>query len=109
VKSDGTIEYLFDVVLGSNGIRVRENVFPKRLNEREALQVPPTDPSQVLTQGEFLRRTQNLFEHSAAQNCRFYVVVYDATAPSEKELYKSILRTVEENFHKRLSLELAPF
>ena len=109
VKPDGTIEYLFDVVLASNGIRMRENAFPHRGKERESLPFPQTNPSEVLTEGEFLRRTQGLFESSAAQNCRFFVVVYDATEPSEKDLYKSLLRTVEGHFYKRLSRERAPF
>ena len=109
VKIDGTIEFLFDVVLGSNGIRMQENVFPNRDKERSTLPMPVTDPNEVLTEGEFLRRTVPLYNSSLAANCRFFVTVYDATGPTEKDLYKSLLRAVEGHFYKRLSFEPAPF
>lgn len=50
-----------------------------------------------------------LYDSSLVANCRFFVTVYDATGPAEKDLYKSLLRTVEGHFYKRLSLEPAPF
>ena len=109
VKTDGTIEFLFDVVLASNGIRMQENVFPNRDKERLTLPMPATDPNEVLTPSEFLSRTMPLYNSSLAANCRFFVTVYDATGPAEKDLYKSLLRTVEGHFYKRLSLEPAPF
>jgi hypothetical protein len=109
VKPDGTIEFLFDVVLASNGIRMRENVFPNRDKERSALPMAATDPNEVLTEGEFLRRTAPLYNSSLSANCRFFVTVYDATGPAQKDLYKSLMRTVEGHFYKRLSLEPAPF
>jgi hypothetical protein len=109
VKPDGTIEFLFDVVLASDGIRMRENLFPSRGRERAALPMPVTDASEVLTESEFVRRTQPLYDSSLAANCRFFVTIFDATGPAEKDLYKSLLRTVEGHFYKRLSNERAPF
>ncbi len=109
VKTDGAIEFLFDVVLASTGIRMQENVLPNRENERSTLPMPATDPNEVLTQDEFMRRTVPLYNSSLAANCRFFVTVYDATGPAEKDLYKSLLRTVEGHFYKRLALEPAPF
>jgi hypothetical protein len=109
VKPDGTIEFLFDVVLTSNGIRMRENLFPNRSKERDTLPMPVTDPNESLTSLEFLRRTLPLYQSSLAENCRFFVTVYDATGSTEKDNYKSLLRTVEGHFYKRLALESAPF
>jgi hypothetical protein len=109
VKPDGTIEFLFDVVLGSSGIRMRENVFPTRETERSALPMPVTSATEVLTPAEFLARTLPLFNSSLAANCRFFVTIYDATGDTEKDLYKSLLRTVEGHFYKRLALEPPPF
>jgi hypothetical protein len=68
-----------------------------------------TDPGEVLSERLFLDRTQPLFESSLAENCRFFVTVFDATGPAEKNRYKSLLRTVEGHFYKRLSLERSPF
>jgi hypothetical protein len=109
VKPDGTIEYLFDVVLTDDGIRMRENALPARSRERETLPMPTTDPSETLSPAEFLRLTGPLYESSLAANCRFFVTVFDATGPAEKDRYKKLLRTVEGHFYKRLSLDVAPF
>ncbi|MEK6777775.1 MAG: hypothetical protein AABY87_12990 [bacterium] len=109
VKADGTIEYLYDVVLSSNGIKMREYKYDHRERECALLPKPAVDPNELLSPTEFLQRTQPLYNHSLAQNCRFFVVVYDATGPTEKELYKQLLRTVEGHFYKRLDRGTAPF
>jgi len=109
VQPDGTIEFLFDVVLGTDGIRMRENVYPSRNKERKDLPMPSTNPLETITQSEFVTRTLPLYESSLAANCRFFVTVYDGTGPEEKERYKSLLRTVEGHFYKRLSRDSAPF
>lgn len=100
VKPDGTIEFLFDVVLTTNGIRMRENVYPARTKERSALPMPTIESSDTLTEAEFLTRTLPLYDSSLAANCRFFVTVYDGTGVEEKERYKSLLRTVEGHFSR---------
>jgi hypothetical protein len=105
----GAIEYLFDVVLASDGIRMRENAFPHRSEERNTLPLPVTNPEETLSPAEFSRRTFPLYESSLAKNCRYFVTVYDATGATEKDLYKSQLRTVEGHFYKRLAFDAAPF
>lgn len=109
VRPDGTIEYLYDVVLTSNGIKMREYLYPSRAAERALLAMPDVSPDTILTPAEFLVLTEPLFKHSLAENCRFFVVVYDDTGATEKELYKRLLRTVEGHFYKRLSRDPAPF
>jgi len=109
VREDGTIEFLFDVVLQSDGIRMRENILPLRARERSLLPIPSTRPDEVLSQGQFLQRTAALYQSSLAQNCRFFVTVYDSTGPTEKNLYKAVLKTVEGHFYKRLANATAPF
>lgn len=109
VKPDGTIEYLYEVVLGSNGIRMREFDYPARYEERSLLPMAEVKSEEVLSETEFLRRTRPLYEHSLAKNCRFFVVIYDGTAVHEKPLYKNLLRTVEGHFYKRLSQLDSPF
>jgi hypothetical protein len=108
-EPDGTIDYLYDVVLTSSGIRMREHLYPHRARERQLLPMPATDPQEVLLESVFLARTAPLFRHSKQNNCRFFVVIYDATASHEKPLYKSLLRTVEGHFYKRLDNGSAPF
>lgn len=109
VRPDGTIEYLYDVVLVSGGIRMREYVHPHRVDERVRYRMPVINPEEILSAGEFLTRTEPLYNESLAANCRFFVVVYDGTEPTEKELYKRLLRTVEGHFYKRLDRGPSPF
>jgi hypothetical protein len=108
----GQIDYLYEVVLTSAGIRMREYPYPdgsERAVQRRSLPAPRADPNQTLSEEEFLRGTKPLFDWSRQNDCRFFVVVYDATASHEKPLYKSLLRTVEGHFYKRLDNRLAPF
>ena len=42
--------------------------------------MPSTNPSETLTQLEFVTRTLPLYESSLAANCRFFVTVYDGPA-----------------------------
>lgn len=109
VKPDGTVEFLYDVVLGSRGIRMREYNYPGRNRERALLPLPKVNPNEVLSEEEFLRRTAPVYMSSLATNCRFFVVIYDATGPAQKELYKQQLSAVEGHFYKRLDRGPAPF
>jgi hypothetical protein len=109
VKPDGTVEFLYDVVLGSRGIRMREYNYPGRSRERALLPLPRVNPNELLSEEEFLRRTAPVYKSSLATNCRFFVVIYDATGPAQKELYKRQLSAVEGHFYKRLDRGPAPF
>ena len=99
VQPDGTIDYLYDVVLTSSGIRMKEYPYPSRAGERALLPMPPADPAETLSESEFLRRTLPLYRSSEAQNCRFFVWIYDGTGPQDKELYKRLRRAVEGHFY----------
>jgi hypothetical protein len=112
VEPDGTIDYLYDVVLGSDGtIRMRETENPSKGAERAEWPMPSVDAHERLTEGEFLRRTRSLYDYGqrAENKCRFFVVVYDDTGPQQKDVYKSLLKAVEGHFYKKLSDVAAPF
>jgi hypothetical protein len=110
VQPSGEIDFLYDVVLRSNGISMRERPNPHRARERARLPLPQVEPTEVLTSREFLRRTAPLYEHARKENCVFFVVVYDATEPHEKETFISLLRTVEGHFYKAFPPNaVAPF
>jgi|GEM_PF-1386274 len=100
VQPSGDIDFLYDVVLRSDGISMRERPNPAREAERARLPMPEVDPAEVLLPGEFLRRTAPLYAHARDDGCVFFVVVYDATAPHEKETFIRLLRTVEGHFYK---------
>lgn len=95
------IDYVYDVVLGSDGIRMRELAYGDRIQERGRIAVREADAKEVLSDQEFLRRTRPWYQYSVAQNCRFFVNVYDATLDTEKLTYKRLLKAVEGHFYKR--------
>lgn len=105
----GETDYLFDIVLTSEGLRVRERAPESRASEREKLSLERMNPEETLTIASFLQRTRGVFDFSVRQNCRFYVVVYDATAEHEKVLYKSLLQAVENHFYKKVASGTSPF
>jgi len=101
---EGRTEYIMDVALVSDGIRVRETIPEYRLVERSSLPLPQMDPAQVYTQSDFQIATKGLYDWSIANECRFYIFVYDGTAAHEKELYKELLRTAEGHFYKNFNV-----
>lgn len=107
-RSDGSIDYVFDVVLSSGGVKARRSSGAEGGVGREPA-LPPVDVSRLYSPGEFLSLTKTLFDWSRQQECRFYVVVYDATAVHEKDRYKELMQTVEGHFYKRQSNALPPF
>ncbi len=109
VNTDGTIDYIFDIVLTDAGIKIREHINPSRDRERSYLPMPTINPAEVLLPIDFRQRTYPLYEKSLQMECRFYVIIYDGTGPAEKETYKYLLKTVEDHFYKRLDYGPPPF
>jgi hypothetical protein len=109
VNSYGDIDYLYDVILQSDGIRMREIENPARVRERAMLELPVVDPNRVLSRREFLDLTRPLFLQSNVDSCRHFVKVYDHTGPTEKREFKNYLLTVEAHFYKFLKRDRATF
>jgi hypothetical protein len=102
--------YVFDVVLESDGLRMRERT-PHRLRPelKTLLGGAAVEAKQLLTPTEFLKITRPLFDHSVEEDCRFYVTVFDGTSAEEKDVYKRLMQTVEGHFYKLQSNEAPPF
>ena len=105
----GHIDYVYEVVLNSNGIRMRQIEYGERLNERMLITSWVADPNEPLSEASFVERTQPWYDYSQRRDCRFFVDVYDETGPQEKLRYKALLKTVEGHFYKRLNSGAAPF
>lgn len=106
VEPDGSIVFLYDVILTSAGIRMRlrEGVLgsPRLVD----LPLPRVDSGFALSEEDFRARTRALYDYGrrAENQCRFHVYVYDGTAAAEKERYKDLLRTVEGHFYKQTTV-----
>jgi hypothetical protein len=110
LQPNGDIDFLYDVVLRSGGISMRERSFPHRAAERARLPMPLVAAAETLTAAQFRERTAPLYEHARREGCVFFVVVYDATAPHEKAVFIDLLRTVEGHFYKSFPANAAaPF
>jgi hypothetical protein len=106
VEPDGSIVFLYDVILTSAGIRMRlrDNVLGSpRLAD---LPLPAVDRYFVMSEDDFRGKTRGLYDYGRRDEnqCRFHVYVYDGTAPDEKEHYKDLLRTVEGHFYKQTTV-----
>jgi hypothetical protein len=108
-KPNGSPDFLFDVVLASEGIRMRDHANPSREAERARLPLLSTRAAETMAEATFRSVALPYFRHGVANNCRFYVVIYDATGAQEKARYKNLLKTVEGYFYKRLDDGRAPF
>jgi hypothetical protein len=98
----GSIEYLFEVRLTSDGFIVSATDLPHRVKERADLPTVEVPLGRTIGAETFLRTTDPIYAWSKKKVCRFFVRVYDDTLPTEKALFKQRLRTVEGHFYKKL-------
>lgn len=103
---DGSVVFLYDVILTSAGIRMKLRDDVRHSPRLADLAVPAIDPSVVLGADEFRSKTRALYEYGrrAENQCVFHVYVWDGTQPAEKERYKDLLRTVEGHFYKQTTV-----
>lgn len=96
---DGKSEYIFDMSLTSDGIVIHDNKLQHRSVEQRQLPLSTMDFSKELTGRSFRASTQELYEWSNQNECRFFVKVFDRTKQNEKSIYKKRLRIVGEHFY----------
>ena len=107
VTRNGEIEFFADVELRSDGsggtIAMFDDAVPGHEEERKSL-FSDLKFGQPLTESEFLDQTEALYDFGESQKpqCRFFVRVVDHTGPEDKEIFKSLLHTVEQHFYKKL-------
>lgn len=97
---DGRTQYLLTVSLEDQGLRVEETIPDTRQFDRQRLPLEVKTGLNKMSMQSFLEWTQELHLHSVERKCRFYVRVFDATSPAEKDLFKQLLFGVERHFYK---------
>lgn len=103
VTESGDIQYIFDIELLSSGnIRVRDVTGPTRLADRRELPIPGELLGAPVSPSRFRGLTAPLFALAQQRECRFVVIVRDRTGASQKEMFKTLLLTVEGHFYKSL-------
>lgn len=93
--------YLFEVGLVDSGylLRPAEIALDPPANLRP-LRPAAIRPDRALGETEFEDRTQEIFDWSRREQCRFFVRVFDHTAPDRKARYKELMQTLEGRFYK---------
>ena len=93
--------YLFEVGLVESGylLRPAEIALDPPANLRP-LRPAAIRPDRALGETEFEERTQEIFDWSRREQCRFFVRVFDHTAPDRKARYKELMQTLEGRFYK---------
>jgi hypothetical protein len=103
VTEAGDVQYLLDIDLGAGAtLRVRDVTPPARALDRRELPISPDLFTGPLSRSRFNMLTAPLFEYGKQKECRFIVIARDRTGPAQKELFKSLLQTVEGHFYKSL-------
>jgi hypothetical protein len=103
VTEAGDIEYLFDIELLSDGsMRVRDVAPPARALDRRELPISSELFAGAVSRQRFIALTEPLFTLANKRECRFVVVARDHTQASQKDLFKTLLLTVEGHFYKSL-------
>lgn len=99
-KETGKTEYIFDISLEPEGLRVRDRALAHRAEAQAALPLELIEFGVLAGPDDFLAATKPLFDWSEANNCRFFVRAFDNTGADQKKLYKERMRTLEEHFYK---------
>lgn len=102
IDERGRVEYIFDVILGPTGFVIHETNLPRRAIDRQNLPMSGIALDRWVDPNSFLSMTSPIFNWSVANNCRFFVRVFDDTPPDNKQLYKQRLQTAEQHFYKLL-------
>jgi hypothetical protein len=94
----GQTEFIFDVTFGDRAIRV-QNATAARAKDPAWQKVAPFARDTDINEHAFVTATKTLADWAKTQNCKFYTRNRDETGPSNKSRYKSLQRTVEQNFY----------
>jgi hypothetical protein len=90
-------DYIFDVTFADTGLQVK-NASPVRANDKAWALVGQFARETTIDEKVFIGATKKLFEWSKGQNCRFYVIIRDATG-NNKSRYKRLQELVQGNFY----------
>jgi hypothetical protein len=106
VEPDGSIVFLYDVILTSAGIRMRLRDGVLGSPRLADLPLPAVDRYLAMSDDDFRAKTRALYDYGRRDEnqCRFHVYVWDGTQAAEKERYKDLLRTVEGHFYKQTTV-----
>lgn len=98
--TNGVVDFIYDVALTDDGMKVRRNQVPQWAEDYDRLPVEGIRLGSMLSQAEFTTSTRPLFDYSNRKDkdCRFFVRLYDETSVNAKLIYQQRRRAVEGHF-----------
>ena len=102
-------DFLFDLVLHSNGIQFRKDYPSNRADDFEQLPIK-IDYNKQYTINEFKKVTSALNTYAREQKdlhpegCRFYISIYDSLDDEEKNLYQKYMSAISNVFLRRTEI-----
>lgn len=98
--TNGVVDFIFDVALTDEGMKIRRNDVPQWAEDYDRLPVEAIRLGPVIPQSEFVGSTRPLFDYSNRKDkdCRFFVRLYDETSVNAKLIYQQRRRAVEGHF-----------
>ena len=98
LNPDGEDEYIWDVTIHRRGILLRAGPAPFNEHQRNMLPVSDIAVGEYLSDADFLSQTQELYDYSIEEACRFFVRVFDDTGTESGALYGRRLEVVRRRF-----------
>lgn len=96
---NGSPEYIFNLDLQDDGIVIHDNKLPHRAQEQAKLNISHIRYEMPLGIAIFSSQTIPILRYGKANECRFFVRIFDRTGVDKKELYKNLRQAVEGNFY----------
>lgn len=100
-SENGSIQYIYNIVLTDAGIEVYDIKNLSREEEKKRLPLKGFKIGLPMQPGEFIKAGQPLKKICDENSCRHFVKITDKTSPSSKEHYKKLKNSVENIFYKK--------
>jgi cell division protein FtsB len=101
IAPNGDTEYIFDIMISDTGLTVSNAAPAYRMKHEAWAQIDPFQVDKEIGEGVFRNSTSRLNAWSRQRDCRFVVIMRDATGPQSKERYKQLQRIIEGHFYVR--------
>lgn len=97
---NGKQQYIFDIAATSNGMKIREHYIEERVEDRKDLPLSEVVFQNEISPEAFLNMMKPVFNWSVKNDCRFWVLIYDHTGPTEKEVWQVRDRQIADRFYR---------
>lgn len=97
---NGKQQYIFDIAATSNGMKVRQHPVEERVEDRKELPLSGVIYEDEIPPDAFLKMMKPVFDWSVKNDCRFWVLIYDHTLPTEKQIWQIRDRQIADRFYR---------